>query len=238
MTVYVITGTRRGIGLEYVRQLAQDSSNTIVAIVRDRTSDLGELQTIEAASDKRVRLVACDVSSSKALDKLGASLESVLGDLQINILINNAAINHAQEETSLTITGERLLSHLEVNVVNPARVLQAALPMLAPGAIIANISSGMGSLAMLSDGRIPPHVASYSVSKAAVNMLTVHQAYDLRGRAIVACFDPGHVKTEMGGPKAVLEISFSAKNMLARIAALKPEDSGKFFLYTGEAVDW
>jgi NAD(P)-dependent dehydrogenase (short-subunit alcohol dehydrogenase family) len=84
-------------------------------------------------------------------------------------------------------------------MIGPALIIQSLSPYLAPRAKIANISSGVGSKAMLSDERIPPHITSYSIRKAALNMLAVHQAYDLKNRATVICVDPGHIKTQIGG---------------------------------------
>jgi len=51
-----------------------------------------------------------------------------------------------------------------------------------------------------------PKCTTYSISKAAVNMLTVHQSEQLKDRGIkVICMDPGWVKTRMGGEGAILE---------------------------------
>jgi NAD(P)-dependent dehydrogenase (short-subunit alcohol dehydrogenase family) len=127
---------------------------------------------------------------------------------------------------------------MATNVLGPARTLQALLPLLAPDAVVANISSGIGSLTMLSDGRIPAKAAPYSLSKAALNMLTVHQARQLREEGsgvVVVAIDPGHVKTEMGGPEAVVEVADSARGVLGGWGV---GDSGRFLLYSGVGLEW
>jgi NAD(P)-dependent dehydrogenase (short-subunit alcohol dehydrogenase family) len=106
---------------------------------------------------------------------------------------------------------------------------------------VANISSGIGSLTMLSDGRIPAKAAPYSLSKAALNMLTVHQARQLREEGsgvVVVAIDPGHVKTEMGGPEAVVEVADSARGVLGVLAGLGEGDSGRFLAYDGVGLEW
>ncbi|KAH8878824.1 NADP-dependent dehydrogenase-like protein [Thozetella sp. PMI_491] len=239
MSAFIVTGARTGIGREYVKQLASEPSNTVIAIVRDLKGDLSALKSIGSDSPGTVHILECDVSSSESLSTLGPSLKSILGeDIRVKIVINNAAALHSREQDGLTVSGEALLSHITTNVVGPATVLQTVLPYLAPGGIVANITSGLGSLKLLVDERIPPSNTPYSISKTALNMLTVHQAYCLKGKAIVVCIDPGHVKTEMGGPNAVVEIPDSAGGVLSTLNSLKAEDSGKFLLYTGAELPW
>ena len=239
MTVFVVTGARTGIGLEYIRQLGKEPSNIVVALVRDLKADITALKAIGLNSAASVYILECDISSETSLSNLIPQLVSSLGlDFKIDVLINNAAILHSHHETSLSLTAETLISHITTNVIGPAKVLQTLLTYLGPGAVVANISSGIGSLTMLSDGRIAAETTPYSISKAALNMLTVHQAKQLEGKAKVVCVDPGHVKTVMGGPSAVLEIADSAKGVLTLLASLKVEDNGKFLLYNDAELLW
>ncbi|KAL2758767.1 hypothetical protein ACRALDRAFT_1061875 [Sodiomyces alcalophilus JCM 7366] len=239
MTVYVVTGTRTGIGLEYVRQLGRSKDNTIVAAVRNLQGDLAALRAAQGASEGTVHIIECDVSSESSVAGLAARVEGAIGaGTQIDVIINNAAILQSPDQTGLTVTPDAIMSHMSTNLVGPARVLQVLLPLLSPMAIVANISSGIGSLDMLSDGRIGAGVTPYSISKAALNMLTVHQAQNLKDKAIVVAIDPGHVKTELGGPNAVVEIEDSAKGVLGVLGGLKREDTGKFLLYKGTELPW
>ncbi|KXX78620.1 C-factor [Madurella mycetomatis] len=219
MPVYVVSGARTGIGLEYIRQLSRENENIVY-------------------------ILECDISSEDSIaglpDRIRSSAKS---DYKIDILINNAAILHFHQATSLTMSSDALASHITSNVVGPAKMLQALLPSLASNARVANISSGIGSLTMVSDGRINAEITPYSISKAALNMLTVHQARQLAGSEatrgiIVVAVDPGHAKTEMGGPDAVVEVADSARGVLRTLAGLTVADSGKFLLYTGDELPW
>ncbi|KAH7131236.1 NADP-dependent dehydrogenase-like protein [Dactylonectria macrodidyma] len=239
MTVFVITGARTGIGREAVLQLASNSSNTVVAVVRDLQADISSLNEIKQSSSGIIHIVECDVSDTKSISQLVERLAGALGaGFRINYLIQFAAILHSREQTGIKITAESLASHFTSNVVGPALVTQALLPHLVPGAVIANITSGIGSLTMLTNGQITAEITPYSISKTALNMLTVHQATHLGSRASVVAIDPGHVKTTMGGPNAVVEIPDSAKGVIKIVTELKPEDSGKFLLYNGASLPW
>ncbi|KAK4110373.1 NAD(P)-binding protein [Canariomyces notabilis] len=249
MPVYAITGARAGIGREYIRQLSQHKENTIFALVRSLDSDLSHLLTIQQTALGAVHILECDVSSEDSVARLPERIKTASAssnpNIKINTLINNAAVLHSREETSLNLSSTALASHITSNVLGPAKVLQALLStgLLAADARVANISSGIGSLSLVADGRINAEITPYSISKAALNMLTVHQARQLtseeatKGMVVVAV-DPGHVKTEMGGPNAVVEVQDSARGVLRTLDGLSGEDSGGFFLYTGEKLPW
>lgn len=237
MPVYVVTGARGGIGLEYARQLTANPSNIVICTVRDTSADISALQDVITKSEGRGHIVQCDISSESSIAALAQAIPPILGEEKIDVLVNNAAIQQSQGQTGLNIDSISILSHMTTNVIGPAKVTQTLLSYLREGsAIVANISSGLGSLALLSDQIIGPWMTPYSISKCALNMLMVHQAYELRGKAVVVCVDPGHVKTVMGGPEAAVEVEDSARGVLKVLSGLKREDSGKFFQYTGDNV--
>ncbi|KAF7558121.1 hypothetical protein G7Z17_g182 [Cylindrodendrum hubeiense] len=239
MTVFVITGARTGIGRETIRQLATNPSNVVVAIVRDLQADISSLNDIKANSKGIVHIVECDISNSDSISQLVARLTEALGaDFRINVLIQYAAVLHSREQTSTNLTAEALISHFTSNTVGPALVTQSLVPHLVPGAVVANITSGVGSLTMLTNGQITAGLTPYSISKAALNMLTIHQARHLGSQASVVAIDPGHVKTPMGGAGAVVEIPDSARGVIKIVTELKSEDSGKFILYNGTQLPW
>ncbi|KAK3309450.1 NADP-dependent dehydrogenase-like protein [Chaetomium strumarium] len=254
MPVYVITGARTGIGLEYVRQLSRavpPQSNTIFAVVRKLDSDLTALRAVQSSvpnPETKVHIVECDISSPASIAALpdrirNANPSNPAAEIRIDTLINNAATLHSREETALSLTPSALQSHIASNVLGPALVLQALLPLLSPRAKVANVSSGIASMALVRDGSIKAEITPYSVSKAALNMLTVHQARQLRGidaykEVVVVAVDPGHVKTEMGGPNAVVEVADSASGVLKVLEGLGVKDTGRFLLYTGAELPW
>ncbi len=240
MTVYVISGTRAGLGLEYVRQLSTTPTNTIFALVRSLTADLTALQTIQShpTTLAKIHILECDVSSPTSISALPSLVLTTTPNLQIDILLNNAAILHDHTTTTLALTPSALLSHLTTNTLGPVLLLQALYPYLAPFARVVNISSGAGSLSLISSGRLGPILTAYSVSKAALNMLTLHQARQVREGVVVVAVDPGHAKTEMGGEGAVLEVEESVRGVLKVVDGLGMGDKGRFLLYNGGEVEW
>ena len=242
MPTYLITGAARGIGLELVRQLSLDASTIVIATVRTLSPELQQL------GDERsnVRIITCDVSSAESVSALGTTLPAALPhDDKITHLLNNAGVVAQRDIQATSMTAAALTENITINTLGPARVVEATLPFLAPNAIIVNISSGIGSLQLLANGTIPPQATAYSVSKAALNMLTVHQAYELKGRYRVVCLDPGHVKTRLGGDQAGVEIHDSAAGIIKTVSGLDddPEEDrqngkARFLHYGGKEVPW
>ena len=229
---YVITGANRGLGLEFVRQLSATDSNTIIAGVRSLKGDLIDLQAL-ASKSHTIHILECDTASLDSISAFGAAVTKTLGpDDQVDYLFNNAGINTAPTQTALKLDPNDVQEHIAVNVLGPAKTVEALLSHLGQGSVVVNVSSSVGSC-----GKGTRWAAAYSISKAALNMLTVHQAEELKGRGVkVISMDPGWVKTRMGGEWAVLQPKESISGMLKVVHRL--ETSGKFYRYDGSEVPW
>lgn len=142
------------------------------------------------------------------------------------------------DETSLTITAQGLSDQFAVNVLGPAKTTELLLPHLQHGSKVMNMSSCLGSLSEVkASGK--SQCTTYSLSKAALNMLTVHQSLSLKEKGVVViCMDPGTVRTRMGGMDAILEPSDSIKGMVRCLEGVGEGDSGSYFGYTGERKAW
>ncbi len=106
-----------------------------------------------------------------------------------------------------------------------ARITSAFLPLLAehaPGARVINISSGAGSISEKEDNLYYP----YSVSKAALNMLTRALAAEFRD-LIVTALSSGWVQTEMGGSNAPLDSAGFRPLLFRTITGLQTEQKRK-----------
>jgi len=235
MPTYAITGANRGLGLEFVRQLLSDSSNTVIGAVRSTNNDLSDLKALN--TDGRLHILECDTSSSSSISSFGEAVIKVLGEEgQLHYLLNNAGINAVPDQTSLDLKEADLQQHISINVFGPAKTVQVLIPHLRKGSVIINMTSGLGSIRKGVDFK---KCTTYSISKAALNMLTVQQAGDLKDRGVrVISMDPGWVRTRMGGEGAILEPEFSISSMLKTIHGLKDEETARFYTYTGEQVPW
>jgi NAD(P)-dependent dehydrogenase (short-subunit alcohol dehydrogenase family) len=100
---------------------------------------------------------------------------------------------------------------------------------------IVTVTSKMGSIADNSGGGS----YLYRSSKAAANMVVKSLAIDLKPFGITAVvLHPGWVKTDMGGPNAMISPEQSVSGMRKVISGLGPADSGKFFAYDGQVIPW
>jgi NAD(P)-dependent dehydrogenase (short-subunit alcohol dehydrogenase family) len=115
---------------------------------------------------------------------------SELGDLKLDILINNAGI---WKSTPLGSSPAELINEiLDTNLKGPFWVTQCALRLLKDGGRIVNISSVAGRTGV-AGGR-----SLYGATKAAVDSLTRNWALELAPRKIlVNAVAPGYVTTDM-----------------------------------------
>jgi len=145
---------------------------------------------------------------------------------------------HGKEPLALIINAdlEVVNNALSTNLFGPWRLSQAFIPMMKANRYgrIVNVSSLGGSLYYMTYGGTP----AYSISKAALNVLTRKLAVELVNTGIlVNSVDPGWVATDMGG-HAGRPVHEGAKGIVW--AATLPDDgpSGGFFvmvkLYHGD----
>ncbi|KAH7115048.1 hypothetical protein B0J11DRAFT_539731 [Dendryphion nanum] len=241
MSLYLLTGAARGIGLEIARQLTSNSSTTVIAIVRTISHELADLEK----QRPNLHIIISDLSSLDKIANIGIQLPTILRDRKITHVINNAAIVAGPDSHPLALSAFDFTENMAINVLAPAKVVEAALPFLSSDGIIVNITSGIASLELVTNGTIPPNVTAYSISKAALNMYTVHLAMHLKGKNRVVCLDPGHVKTRLGGNGASVETSDSAKGVIAVVEGLSNDEVGdketgraRFLNFLGEEVPW
>jgi NAD(P)-dependent dehydrogenase (short-subunit alcohol dehydrogenase family) len=239
MPIYCITGANRGLGLEFVRQIAASPKNTILALSRSLSSDLSDLK---AVAHSNTHILECDTGDLNSIQAFVKKASSVLSGKKIDFLFNNAGINSHPEQSSLSLGPEDVYNQIRINVIGPAKVVEflLAADLLSSNVRITNMTSGLGSM-QRSLGMTPRKCTGYSISKAALDMLAVHQSGDLKDKlpgAVVIVMDPGWVKTRMGGSGAVLEPEVSIGGMLKIVHGLSEADNGRFYTYTGEQVPW
>lgn len=248
MPVYCITGANRGLGLEFVRQLASSPDNTILALTRSLSSDLADLKAASAPSAK-THILECDTGNPDSIQAFVAAAQQLLDptSTKIDYLINNAGVNLKSWQSSLTLEPEDLIQQMRVNVLGPAKMvaLLHAASLLSPAVRVANLTSGLASMteSLGAPGNTSRKCCGYSISKAALNMLAVHQSGDLREKggltdAVVIVIDPGWVKTRMGGQGAFLEPEESIAGMLKVLHGLGDADNGAFYHYNGARKPW
>ncbi|PSN75152.1 NAD(P)-binding protein [Corynespora cassiicola Philippines] len=242
MPIYFLTGASRGIGLELARELSKTKDNTVITAVRSVSDGLKFLQN----QNDNIKIATCDISSLSSISSLATSVGDVLpSGSKITHLINNAAIVAGPEKNCLSVLNDALNETINVNVLGPAKIVDVLVPFLAPNATILNISSGIGSLELVSNKKPAAKFAAYSISKAALNMMAVHQAQEYQGRFRVLLMDPGWARTKLGGENAELEPLESARGVLSTLKKIEVDtqadiDAGvvRFYNFLGETVPW
>lgn len=194
--VALITGANQGIGFETARQLGRQGI-TVLMGSRDKERGQKAVHTLRGEGFD-ARWIVLDVTDQSEIDSAAAQIGREFGKL--DILVNNAGILLETVPPS-ECEVENLRKTLETNVVGLFAVTKAFLPLLrkSPSARIVNVSSGLGSLSVMSDpNRLDNKYFAYCASKAAVNMMTVTLARELQGTRIkINSAAPGYTATAL-----------------------------------------
>ncbi len=234
----LITGSSRGIGFELARQYAAAGWKVIATARKPAESAaLTEL----AAKYKSVRLEQLDVVDGASV----AALAQRLAGVPIDVLINNAGDTDGFKGQSFQkLAHDRFSYAMELNAHGPIRVIEALFPNMLAGRQkkILAVSSLAGSFGMNGGGM--PGGYWYKSSKAALNMLMLSLAQDVKAQGvIVACLSPGQVDTQGFAARGirmpgVVEVGISVQGLRKVIDGLTIAQTGTFIRFTGEVQPW
>lgn len=224
----LITGANRGIGLEYVKQYAEQGE-VVYATVRNVQSATA-LQAL-AGQHANIHLLSLDVADLSAI----RTLANQLSELTIDILISNAGVYPSSRFGDTD--AQDWLHAFQVNTLTTYYLAEAFLPHMqrAKQAKLIAMTSKMGSIA--DNGSGGEYI--YRSSKTALNMVVKSLALDLRQFNIaVAMLHPGWVRTDMGGPNGLIDTDTSVAGLRKVIETLTMTQSGEFIAYDGKTVPW
>ena len=229
----LVTGANRGLGLEFTRQLLA-RGDRVIAACRD-PAQASALTALVAEHPQRLHPCAADIGFTDSVDALAHDAERLFDGL--DLLINNAGVLVTGESFG-NVSAESLQSSLATNAIGPFLLTQALAPLLAKGnrAIVANISSQLGSIANTTRVYTP----SYAISKAAQNMASVLLAHGLAETGVrVIALHPGWVHTDMGGEQAPVSATDSVRGLLDVIEHIGAnEKTARFLDYQGKPLPW
>ncbi|MFK4869379.1 SDR family oxidoreductase [Streptomyces sp. CSMPJR101] len=227
MTTTLITGANKGLGFETARRLVE-AGHTVYVGARD--ADRGRA----AAERIGARFLLIDVTDDASVQ---AAAKTVEADGGLDVLVNNAGIELRGPGNSVPPAGDTTADEMrtvyETNVFGVVRVTHAFLPLLqrSPAPVVVNVSSGLASLAGLSDPDSPAHfyqALAYPSSKTAVNMITVQYAKAFPGLRINAV-EPGFTATDLNGRTGTQTVEEGAEIMV-RMAQVNPDGpTGGYF---------
>jgi NAD(P)-dependent dehydrogenase (short-subunit alcohol dehydrogenase family) len=236
--IALVTGANKGLGFEVARQLAA-SGHTVLLGARNRA--LGEEAAATLKREGDVRYLAVDLDDSATIAAAAQAIDRDFGHL--DILVNNAGMAAQGDGLPSSVSLDAVERAFRVNFLGSVAVAQAMLPLLrkAPSASIVNVSSGLGSLTKSSDPAWT-HVAAkflgYAASKAALNMLTVQLAYELRDTPIkVNSVEPGYTATDLNQHRGVQTIPEGAAQII-RMALIPDDGPTGTFSSTQGVIPW
>ncbi|WP_395398169.1 SDR family oxidoreductase [Novosphingobium sp. BL-8A] len=227
----LVTGANKGLGLAIAKGLASAGLSVWMG-ARDRSR--GE----KAVEDLRgegldVRLVEIDVADDasvrRAAETVGREIDA------LHVLVNNAGIVLDLQAPASELGMYEVKATYEVNVFGPIRVTQGFAPLLkaADDARIVNLSSGLGSLTLITDPTSlfsTVNLLAYSSSKVALNAVTVSFAKEFEPFGIkVNAVEPGNVRTDLNGNSGSLTPEEGAETAIKMALIDNSGPTGGFF---------
>ncbi|HDZ47874.1 hypothetical protein LCGC14_0150970 [marine sediment metagenome] len=235
----LVIGASGGIGAAIIQQLLASSNvGHIIAVSR---------QTLQSNDD---RLTHLTVDVSKEEGRL--ELKKAVAAQPIHFFFNAIGILH---DEALHLQPEKRFDQLNADTLAQVMNINAFAPILllatlqdsfkgSHPTVIASLSARVGSI---TDNQFGGWY-SYRASKAAHNMLLKTASIELKRlnkQSVVLCLHPGTTDTALSKPfqsrvpnEKLFTPKFVAEQLLAVIAQRTPEDSGSFWDWNGQPIDW
>jgi dehydrogenase/reductase SDR family member 4 len=186
--VAIVTGASRGIGLAIARLFATEGATVIICGRKQET--LNEVAASIVDVPGQVVPWACHVGRADDLKRLTGNALSTYG--KVDILVNNAATNIAQEPV-LQTDETKFDKMVEINLKSAFRLIQAVAPGMC--------ERGWGSIINVASiaGLRPQYMGMlYSMTKAALIMMTKSYALELGPKGVrVNAIAPGLIQTTL-----------------------------------------
>ncbi|TBU39488.1 NAD(P)-binding protein [Dichomitus squalens] len=246
MPSYLVVGASRGLGLEYIRQLAKRPDAVVIALVRNPAKSTHLTSAI--AGLKNVHL-----ASKQVAEITGGTLDYLIHNAA---RMNPATIyNGFDDYPDVEQLDSDFVEAFKANGLGPVHSIKAFLPLL-------RASSTKKIVVIGTEASQPDFVRSfdfalavaYGVTKAAGLLATTKYAVQLKDEGfVVVSLHPGLVDTSATGvagasqafsaflnktissgiPIQILTPEQSVVAQLKVIDALSPSDNGLFLNYTG-----
>ena len=181
--VAIVTGASRGIGKSIAQVFAREGAKVVLCGRKQETLD-GVAHEI----GPNARPIACHVGKPEQLQSLVDATTRGFG--RVDILVNNAATNIAQEPC-LEIDEAKFDKMVEINLKSAFRLIR----LVAPG-MCGRGSGSIINIASISGLRPQYYGMLYSMTKAALIMMTQSYALELGPKGVrVNAIAPGLIQT-------------------------------------------
>lgn len=232
MPSILITGSNRGLGLEWARHYVTQGWQVYATCRAPEQAE--ELQRLAGLEDN-LSIHRLDVTRLEEIDKLSSELNGAA----LDILLNNAGVYYERwgKDRLGTIDYQSWQDTFQVNTQGPMRLSEALIDNIAASEkrLIVTISSHMGCIADITN----PNDYAYRSSKTALNAVMKGLSLEVAQRKIgVLLLHPGWVRTRMGGKSAPLSVKESVTAMSKLVTQFHPRQSGHFLRYDGSELPW
>jgi len=230
----LITGSNRGLGLEFARQYLSEGYRVIGTCRKPQ--DASELDRLSYRYPGNLHVLPLDVDNHQRILQLPSEVSGLTD--RLDLLINNAGVFPPNRFDS--VTADQIVHAFRVNCVSPFLIIRAFRRLLkrSDRPLVVNISS---LLASISTGAGLGSWADYAYgpSKAALNRMVRQLAIDLRPDGItVVAQNPGWVQTDMGGPEAPLSPPEAVAILRRLFDRLTMQDTGRVLEPNGSDAPW
>jgi NAD(P)-dependent dehydrogenase (short-subunit alcohol dehydrogenase family) len=228
----LVTGGNRGLGLETCRELAK-AGHEVILTSRDAKKGEEQVKALRAEGGT-LHFLSLDIADSGSIQALVKQIQQKWG--RLDVLINNAGILLDKDAKKSPEAHRQLLEEtLTTNVVGTYELCDRLAPLMKEKGYgrIVNVSSGLGQLS-------EPHseYAAYSISKTALNAVTVVFANQYQGtNVLINSVCPGWVKTDMGGESAPRSLQEGVSGIIWAATLPDQGPTGKFFR-DGKPINW
>ena len=227
----LITGANRGLGLGLVKKYLENNEKVFCT-----TRNISKSKELKLLKEKHTN--SLEICELDLLDKDSPNiLSNFLVNKPIDLFINNAGVIGQSAQHFKSISLNPWIEVLKVNLIAPLLITQSIIKNIEKSSEkrIYILSSKVGSIEDNKSGGM----YVYRSSKTALNQIVKSLSIDLKPLGIaVISLHPGWVRTEMGGPNALLSVEESVNGMFGVISNTNISNSGQFINYDGTEIPW
>ncbi|RFN47952.1 hypothetical protein FIE12Z_7675 [Fusarium flagelliforme] len=204
MPSYLITGTSRGLGFEFVRQLSADPNNTIIGFARNKKATDEKVER-ELSGRSNIHTIEGEIEKIASVKNLIEETAKITGGSLDYIIANAALQSDWSAHSPIGTLGanpeqleEDMLQSFKINTLGNVHLFNLALPLIRKGQAkkIIAISSGMADPDFITQFSIVDG-APYSISKGALNIAIAKFDAQYRKEGILfMAVSPGLVATQ------------------------------------------
>ena len=227
----LITGANRGLGLGLVKKYLENNEKVFCT-----TRNISKSKELKLLKEKHTN--SLEICELDLLDEHSPNiLSNFLVNKPIDLFINNAGVIAQSAQNFKSISLNPWIEVLKVNLIAHLLITQSIIKNIKKSSEkrIYILSSKVGSIEDNKSGGM----YVYRSSKTALNQIVKSLSIDLKPIGIsVISLHPGWVRTEMGGPNALISVEESVNGMFGVISNTNISNSGQFLNYDGTEIPW